>query len=69
MTITEAKAIIKATNRRMRKLRAMETPDRRDITTGWDYSTWRMCYPALSAVYQSACEAYTGRTGRFVPAV
>lgn len=69
MTKETAVPIIKAVNRRMRKLRALESPDYRDITTGWDYTTWRMVHPALSTLYQAACETYTGRSGRFVPTV
>ena len=67
MTPETAVPIIKAVNRRMRRLDRMTTHDHRDLTRGWDYATWCACYPALSAVYQRACEAFTGRMGRFVP--
>lgn len=62
-----AKAIVKSVNRHMRQAYARETHDPRDMTTGWDYTTWRAVYPQLSAVYQAACESYVGRPGRFVP--
>lgn len=65
MTPQEAIPIIKAVNRRERKARRSSTAT--GITHGWDYVTWRAVYPRVSKVYQEACEAYTGRTGRFVP--
>lgn len=35
---------------------------------GFDYITWRINHPHISAVFQENAEKITGRNGRFMPA-
>lgn len=63
MTTNEARALVKAINRRVR---------RHDYFAGGrqygvDYATWRVCYPKMAAAFQAAAEVLAGRTGRFMP--
>jgi hypothetical protein len=59
----QARAIIKAINRHVRRNRLFAG----GRTFGVDYSTWRVSFPQLSATYQAAAEILMGRSGRFMP--
>ncbi len=66
MNKQQAIAIVKAINRRER-VRAREDYCPGDITFGWDYTTWNMVHPQLSALYSKCAEIITGKQGRYIP--
>jgi len=57
------KAIIKAINRRVRRHGFFDGGK----AFGVDYVTWCLSYPQMAFEFSKACEALTGRKGRFIP--
>lgn len=63
MNATDARATIKAINRRLRTDRPFEG----GMEYGVDYVTWCMCYPQMAATFSAAAETLVGKPGRYLP--
>jgi hypothetical protein len=56
-------AILKAINRHVRRNNVFSG----GRSFGVDYTTWSICYPQMSSVFNKAAQQITGRPGRFLP--
>ena len=64
MSSDEARTLVKAINRRIRRDQIFEGGK----AFGVDYTTWAICYPSTASAFNAAAEILTGRSGRFLPA-